>query len=321
MTLAKHVSINRRFQRSIRLDSDLAQVDALQGFVCQRSAAEALFGMAAQITQTRQRAFTWTGPYGGGKSSLAVTFGALLASKGPLRNAAVAALGSETSERLLATLRPSREGWLVVPVVGRRGDPVADIATALEQARGRDGRLRGRPRREVKTGRELLERLKQEAAARPRDGVLLLIDEFGKFLEGAAADGDDIYFFQELAETASRSQGRLVIVGILHRAFERYASRLGHEARDEWAKIQGRFTDVPLISGIDEVVDLLARSIGSDLPHAATRAPVAAVAKSIRSRRPGTPDDLAARLDACWPLHPVTAVVLGPMSRRRFGQN
>ncbi len=78
MTLSEHVSIARRFQRSIRLDSDLAQVDALQGFVCQRSSADALIGMATQITQTKQRAFTWTGPYGGGKSSLAVTFGALL---------------------------------------------------------------------------------------------------------------------------------------------------------------------------------------------------------------------------------------------------
>lgn len=321
MTLGKHVSIARRFHRSIRLDSDLTQVDALQGFVCQRSATDALLGVAAQIAQTKQRAFTWTGPYGGGKSSLAVIFGALLASKGPLRNAAVTALGSETAQWLLKTLRPSREGWLVVPVIGRRGDAVADIATALEQARRRDGGLRGRPRREVRTGRELLERLTQEAAARPHDGVLLLVDEFGKFLEGAAADGGDIYFFQELAEVASRSQGRLVMIGILHQAFEQYASRLGHEARDEWGKVQGRFADVPLISGIDEVVDLLGRAIVADLPHPTSRAPVEAVIKSIRSRRSGSSDDLAVRLDACWPLHPVTAMMLGPISRRRFGQN
>src|SRR5260221_13607975 len=70
MTLADHVSIARRFQRSIRLDTDLTRVDALQGFVCQRSAADGLLGMASQIAHTTQRAFTWTGPYGGGKSSL-----------------------------------------------------------------------------------------------------------------------------------------------------------------------------------------------------------------------------------------------------------
>ena len=62
--LSDHVKIARRFQRSIRLDSDLGKVDALQGFVCQRSGAEGLVSMAVQIAQTRQRAFTWTGPYG-----------------------------------------------------------------------------------------------------------------------------------------------------------------------------------------------------------------------------------------------------------------
>ena len=213
--------------------------------------------MARSNHPEAQRAFTWTGPYGGGKSSLAVTLAALLGPNGPLRTAAAAALGSETAEELLDVLHPSCNGWLVVPVVGRRGDHVGEIAAALEQARRHDGAVRGRPRREAKTGRKLLERLVQEAAARPRDGVLLIIDEFGKFLEGAAAEGGDIYFFQELAEAASRSQGRLVVVGILHQAFEQYASRLGRDARDEWAKIQGRFSDIPLIAGVDEVVDLL----------------------------------------------------------------
>ena len=41
----------------------------------------------------------------------------------------------------------------------------------------------------------------------------------------------------------------------------------------------------------------------------------------IRSRRPGTPPGLAESLKACWPLHPVTAALLGPISKRRFGQN
>jgi len=139
MTLADHVSIARRFQRSTRLDSDLARVDALQGFVCQRSAADGLTGMATQIAQTAQRAFTWTGPYGGGKSSLAVALAGLLGPKGAVRIAASAALGITTAQDLLEAYQPGRDGWLVVPVVGRRADPIADIAAALEQARRRDG--------------------------------------------------------------------------------------------------------------------------------------------------------------------------------------
>lgn len=319
--LSEQVSIGRRFQRSIRLDSDLSKSDALTGFVCQRSAADGLVAMAGQIAHSKQRAFTWTGPYGGGKSSLAVALAGLLGPKGPVRTAAAAALGQETSRRLLGSLQPGRDGWLVVPVVGRRGDPVPDIAETLEEARRRDHGNRGRPRAEAKTGRELIARLLQEAEERPRDGVLVVIDEMGKFLEGAASESGDIYFFQELAEAASRANGKLVVVGILHQSFEQYASRLGREVRDEWAKIQGRFTDVPLIAAVDEVVDLLGRAIVTRFPHPKTGDASSTIAKSMRSRRPSLPDDLGERLDRCWPLHPVTAAVLGPMSRRRFGQN
>ena len=132
MMLADQVSIARRFQRSIRLDADLARVDALQGFVCQRSAADGLTGMATQITQTAQRAFTWTGPYGGGKSSLAVTLAGLLGPKAPC--APRRQQRWHTTAQASEAYQPGRDGWLVVPVVGRRADPVGDIAAALEQA-------------------------------------------------------------------------------------------------------------------------------------------------------------------------------------------
>lgn len=319
--LAEKVSIARRFQRAVRIDSDLGHADALQGFICQRSACDALLNLAQQIATTRQRAFTWTGPYGGGKSSLAVVLAGLLGPKNEVRAAAVSALGPQIASRLQGALQPTRSGWLMVPVVGRRGDPIADIGTALEQARRATSSKRGRPRSDVRNGRELIGRLVEEAEARPKDGVLLLIDELGKYLEAAASDGKDIHFFQELAEAGSRAPGRLVIVGILHQAFEQYAHRLGREARDEWAKIQGRFSDVPLIAAVDEVIELLGRAIDAKTKHAETARTTEVVAQSIRSRRPGSPSNLGARLDACWPLHPVTAAVLGPMSRRRFGQN
>src|SRR5258708_20504760 len=130
-----------------------------------------------------------------------------------------------------------------------------------------------------------------------------------------------MYFVQDLAEAASRCRGRMVVVGILHQAFEQYESRLGRETRDEWAKIQGRFTDSPLIAGVEEVIDLLGHAITSQTRHPATSGDAEAVANSICGRRPGRVKDLGQRLDRCWPLHPVTAAVLGPMSRRRFGQN
>jgi DNA helicase TIP49 (TBP-interacting protein) len=71
-TLSSHVQINTRFVRSIRIDADYGRTDALEGFVLQPSALSALEVMARHINESQQRAFTWTGPYGSGKSSLAL---------------------------------------------------------------------------------------------------------------------------------------------------------------------------------------------------------------------------------------------------------
>ena len=147
-------------------------------------------------------------------------------------------------------------------------------------------------------------------------GLIIFIDEMGKFLEGAAYDRTDLYFFQELAERASRSGGRLIVVGILHQAFEEYANRLSREMRDEWAKIQGRFVDLPVNASPEEQLDLIGRAIESDHnPGGDFDETVNQTAGLIH------PPMDALALEACWPLHPVVACLLGPISRRRFGQN
>ena len=60
--------------------------------------------------------------------------------------------------------------------------------------------------------------------------------------------------------------GGLIVVGILHQAFEEYAHRLSREMRDEWSKIQGRFVDLVVNASGEEQIDLLGRAIESDHP-------------------------------------------------------
>ena len=86
----------------------------------------------------------------------------------------------------------------------------------------------------------------------------------GKFLEAAAQNNADVYILQQLAEAASRSKGRFLIIGVLHQAFEEYAHRLSHEMRDEWAKIQGRFIDLVVNAAGEEQIDLISRAIKGD---------------------------------------------------------
>ena len=128
-------------------------------------------------------------------------------------------------------------------------------------------------------------------------------------------------FLQQLAEAASRSKGRFLIVGVLHQAFDEYAYRLSHEMRDEWAKIQGRFIDLVVNAAGEEQIDLLSRAIESDHRPGKPSAVASSVANFARRERATDAVWLAGMLEACWPLHPVVACLLGPISRRRFGQN
>src|ERR1700687_572539 len=77
-SLSSCVSVNSRFIRSVRLDADYGRRDILESFVLQPSATAALDILARQINETQQRAFTWTGPYGSGKSSLALALCSLV---------------------------------------------------------------------------------------------------------------------------------------------------------------------------------------------------------------------------------------------------
>ena len=309
--LAGRVHVSRRFRRSIRIDTDLSDPTALEGFVCPRSSATVLETMAQHVSQTGQAAFTWTGPYGSGKSSLVVALSKAL-NGSELRESTAQILGIQTVKAIWTALPPRAKGWRVLPVVGRRDRPARVVGEAIARARLiRNGRVG------PWTDEAVFSVLLKVAQRRPRTygGLVVFVDEMGKLLEGAAYEGTDIYFFQELAEIASRSNNRLIVVGILHQAFEEYANRLSREVRDEWAKVQGRFIDLSINVGPDEQLELLGRAIEGDRkPRKPGR-----LFKGVAALAYNTPSP--EMLKKCWPLHPIVACLLGPISRRRFGQN
>lgn len=309
------IQVTPRFQRSVQLESDLARADALDGYICQSSSLNALAVVARHINESQQRAFTWTGPYGGGKSTLALALAQLAGGTPAVRKRAKQALSIETDDEIWKAFG-SKKSWLVLPVVGRR----QTLEDALGQAIDRHAPQRG-PKRLRNGRRDVITELVRRAEAGEHGGVVVILDEMGKLLEAAAAAGEDIYLLQELAESASRSNGKLVVIGILHQAFDQYASRSGLGVQNEWAKVQGRFVDVPVVAGTDEVIALIGGAIRCEVSHPGSHGVSEVIAKAIQRRRPASPATLAQTLDQCWPLHPVTAALLGPCSRRRFGQN
>ena len=260
MPLAEQVTVSRRFQRAIRIDTDLDDPSALEGFVCPQSSAAVLEAMAQHLAESGQGAFTWTGPYGSGKSSLAVALSALVGPDANARQEAASVIGEETAAAVWSAMPPQKDGWLVLPIVGRRDRPERLVEEAVHAKR------LGRGLRSGWSEKQAMDALLKIASRNPDNtgGLIVIIDEMGKLLEGATRDGSDVYFFQQLAEMASRSDGRLVAVGILHQAFEEYSYRLSREMRDEWSKIQGRFIDLPVNTGVDEQIGLLGRAIQSD---------------------------------------------------------
>lgn len=302
-TLADVVAVERRFRRSVRIETDTSAAD-IKGFVCTATAAQALETTIAHVRDHAHGAFTWTGPYGCGKSTLALVLAAALGPAGAARDAALGALPNELRTDLADGLRWSRPGWKIVPVVGRRADAADVVREAMADR--------------ALVGSDPIATLLEAAMSDEWPGVVLLIDEMGKLLEHAAMGEGDPHFFQELAEAASRSEGRLIVVGVLHQAFDDYAYRLARETRESWLKVQGRFVDVPLSPTAEEQVELLSKAISATPPK---KFPAAKTVADAITRTPSAFKNVEERLRSCWPLSPVVACLLGPLSRRRFGQN
>ena len=314
--LSDFVKISHQYQRSIRIDADIGRPDALDGYIFHATAASVVDGMCRQLASTNQRSFTWTGPFGGGKSSLAVALASALHHDKDLRKKARSALKLESKPDFDQAF-PVDEGWMVVPVVGRRGSVIKEIDAAIRKSRGTADDDKTKP-----TAQSVIADLTSESQSRPNDGVLVFIDEMGKFLEASAlGSGDDVYFFQELAEASARVNGRLVVIGVLHQSFAQYSNRLGIDTRDDWGKVQGRYLDLPFVAASDEIVELIGSAIEAKQRPEWAGETSNTIADAIRSRRPAIGKDFSKALERCWPLHPAMAALLGPISKRQFGQN
>jgi hypothetical protein len=126
-----------------------------------------------------------------------------------------------------------------------------------------------------------------------------------------------------MAEAATRSERPFLFLTILHQALDRYADHLSPSRRAEWAKVQGRFEDVAFEERGEQVLRLLAHAIrheGDETDLRPLRRQAKAMAREATGLgvRAGTmaAGELQECLAACYPLHPLTALVLGPLFRQ-----
>lgn len=346
-TLDKLIAVSPRFGRSVSLIRDAHRLNAIDGYILTPTGRDVLRRLAdALCGNSTTRAWSLTGPYGSGKSAFALFAAQLLAGEEPIRQQArkfLASADAELSERFFGTggPLPRKAGRLCPVLITGSRQPLekalaAGLATSL-----RTIAKRGRPRQIV----EHLERLAQQDApsgsavvslfeeaneylkrfGNDAAGILLIVDELGKFLEYGAVNPEqgDVFVLQELTESATRSKRPFLFLTILHQTLDRYADHMSPGRRAEWAKVQGRFEDVAFEERTEQVLRLLAHAIrqeGEDnyLKPLWRQAKALAQETIVLGLRSGSmvPGELQDCLSACYPLHPLTALVLGPLFRQ-----
>jgi len=94
-------------------------------------------------------------------------------------------------------------------------------------------------------------------------GQLIVIDEFGKFLEYAAKESpeEELYFIQQLAEFANTPDLPILLITTLHQPFEDYALSLTKTQKNEWNKIKGRLTEISFNEPVEHLLFLASERI------------------------------------------------------------
>ncbi len=308
-----------RFLRTAHLERDFGAPQALDGYV----ATPHVLNVAARIgagLSGGSRAWRLTGDYGTGKSSFGLALARVLSTDGDDLAALRRAVGADAPRLLPVLLTGSREG-IGPALVGALGAARARLGGSMAALDlfGSDADVLG-----------LLDEVVAQASAHADwDGVLLVIDELGKFLEHAALHPDrvDVHLLQTLAEAADRSgDAPLVVVGMLHQGFGAYAQALTRSAQQEWEKVAGRYAEILFDQPLEQVAGLAARALGTDpaaVPEAAAEAARAAMASAVALGwyGPGaSADALAEVAPALYPLHPTALPVLA-RATRLYGQN
>jgi len=340
-TLDRVVRIRVRYRRSINLIRDQDSLEAIKGYLPTSRALEALQQIIRGLAgDSSGRAHALIGPYGSGKSAFALFLGAILSEKNePLHRAAAGAFEeanpslAKSFEEVLGETR----GFLKIQI---SGTPDSLIRQLMSEAANTASRYRlGRPlikrlQRAAQPGfpmnsvLELIEALRASWKNAGGAGILIEIDELGKFLEYESnlAHHHEIHLLQILAEKAAEEGGiPILLVVLLHQSFEQYGHRLGRSLRHEWQKIQGRFATIAFLEPVEQTLQLLKRVLvrEHELPLS-VREQVANWTKALLTAGvlpPHTDEDQARDLfESCYPLHPITLLVL-PALCQKVAQN
>lgn len=343
-TLADVLTVRSQFARSANFERDAESTKSLDGYVVTARALDVVSRVADAASGPAGGAWSVTGPYGSGKSSLGLLLDAAFGPPGIARERAldkISEASSAAKEAVLQALshhRTRSQGFYRALVTADREPVARTVLRGLHRAvMRRHGKIPGSaefPASSVlklaqrRVGRkddpvdpsvsELVEIARCMASRAP---LLIVIDEFGKNLEAARDDeSSDTYLLQRLAEAGQGTGLPIFVITLQHLSFEEYLTDVDDRRRRDWAKVQGRFVDIAFTESAAQTRALIAQAFeaGHDIrpridDWAESHAPALASAGIADLSDP-------AAIGSCWPLHPVSTLVL-PELCNRFGQH
>ena len=345
--LADHISVLDRFARSTNLERDVDRLEPLDGYVVTARALDVVERVAAVAASgAAGGAWSLTGPYGSGKSSLALLLDAAFGPAGPTRTRAWKLI-DETSPAVGESIRRAHERYRSMDSGFQRGlitasrEPIGrTLLRALQTAALRrygklpsSGTFRAAntlsraiedaatndPRRAGPSATDVIEIARCLAENAP---LLLIIDEFGKNLEAIGDSTEaDPYLLQQLAEAGQGSGLPIYLLTLQHLSFENHLADAAGPRRREWAKVQGRFEDIAYVESSRQSRALIGTVFVVTDENLRKRIalwarPHASAMRSLGIAEMANPEVVA----SCYPLHPLAAMLL-PELCNRYGQH
>ncbi|MFV0216664.1 hypothetical protein OBJ92_06440 [Empedobacter falsenii] len=104
---------------------------------------------------------------------------------------------------------------------------------------------------------------KRKSIKTKNNEFIIIIDEFGKFLEyiNKTGNSDDLYLIQLIAEWANDADKNVKFILTLHQDFSAYSTNLSQVEQNEWNKVKGRFKELLFNEPIEQLIYFASQSL------------------------------------------------------------
>lgn len=329
--------VSHRFLRSAHLERDFQDPSGLSGYIPTDFTRSCLSRILPGLKQkSGQRAWRVTGDYGSGKSSFALLIAHLFAGHklpshlqkvvdfqhiGVSRPSFIPILVTCTRQTLGISILKSIQLTLtrILNKQNIKSKFVSEIQHLLDS---------NSDPTEDQVIQFIIEINSWIISKSLGKGLLLILDELGKFLEFASHNSQrqDVFLLQRLAEMASRSEDKpLFLICLLHQGFHAYSDLLSQTAQREWEKVAGRFEEIVFNQPVEQVANIIASAMNvntAKIPKAQILELKQAMEVIVDLGWFGSASKKALfeSVTQLYPLHPTVLPVLIRIFQR-FGQN